>query len=829
MNYLALHIDMDFLVGTICANENFNSYPIIDGNEEFLWLYFYNDPYQNIVSFGKENQKYCKKGEINYFGNFIELIEKHDITFNIGEYKYPIIELLRHSKLIKKLKDSFVEKARESSEDIPTLLTFSWSVSELAKQKLVEYLIAQGFYIISYTIPLSELACFNAIKKGKVNFANGNIVAFLEASNTDLHLMKLIFSSNYFLLDAKPETKKGLGIDPRKRALLKYVVNKIGTMGVLSEQEKETEYKIMEPKTDEWLHKLDLQTNNCPVDVIESLSKMQNAKRRVLLYKDKIAEFTGNDIQMILDYYYDYVNRNINQGVAAIILLGNCFQNEIIRKKFENIVGPNKLYFFANEDIPDILAMYPKIDITRYADEGIRIKERAKAEELKQAEQRAFEDRQRKEQEAAAEKAEMEQKVEENRKEAKKLFDRAVGLEKEGKLEDARVKVENAIAFEKTNKEYKQFFDDLKEKIKKLAEKTELYKKYLSNADSFLEIGDLEKALEKYEEAKYVFDNAEIIEKIIEIKRLIKDNEKRKAKIARLVTEANEFVKLKDFQKAKSRINEILSIDKANTDANIILSEISQTLYQQEKFFKDFVKSADKHFDSSNFIDAIEHYKQALSIRSDDTYCLQQIEKISETIQKQKENKEKCEKIMEKGDVLFQNERWIESQSQYQLALNLCPLDKSALIKLNECNAKIKEQEDTFTDLLLQANIFEKKGKHKNALEALETAKKIRPDNEDIKKRIKKVKFNLDFEDNGNSSSVPQKPSKDDINKEEDFFDLKPKIESTKKIEDNDVFLGIKTAKTILNNKPVEDDFFVKKLKKNIDDEDDFLGPKKKN
>ena len=107
--------------------------------------------------------------------------------------------------------------------------------------------------------------------------------------------------------------------------------------------------------------------------------------------------------------------------------------------------------------------------------------------------------------------------------------------------------------------------------------------------------------------------------------------------------------------------------------------------------------------------------------------------------------------------------------------------------------------------------------------------KKIRPDNEDIKKRIKNIKFNLDFEDDANSSSVANKPSKANINKQEDFFDLKPKLETTKKNDDNDDFLGIKTTKTTLNNKPVEDDFFAKKPKKTIDDEDDFLGLKKKN
>lgn len=824
MNYLALHIDIDFLVGTICADEDTHSFTIKDGIEDFFWLYFYNDPYHHIVSFGKENQKHFSNCETNYYGNFFDLIENENNTFSIGEYKYQIIELLRHSKLIDKLKKTFNEKTHEKLENIPTLLTFSLSVSELAKQKLVEYLNSKGFNIISYTIPLSELACFFAFRSNKVNFTNGNIVAFLEASNSDLHLMTLMFSTDYFMLNGKPETKKGLGIDPRKRALLKYVVNKIGTMGILSEQEKETEYKIMEPKADEWLLKLDLQTNNCPVDVSEALSKMPNAKKRVLLFRDKIAEFTGSDIQLIIDNYSDYINRNINQTIAAIFLLGNCFQNDILKKKFEYLIGADKLFFYTNNDIHKILSEYPKIDITRYASEEARIKERAKAEELKLAEQRAFEDRQRKEREMAAQKAATEQKAEENRKEAKKLFDRAVGLEKEGKLEDARVNTENAIALELTNREYKQFLDDLKDKIKNLNDKNELYKKYLSNADKLLKDGELEKALEEYEAAKFVFDNAEIIAKIIEVKRLIKNSETQKKQIEQLVSEASTLVQNKKFDTAKDKIDAILAIDSSNAEAKKMLTKIDEFLKQQEKLYNDYIKSADKHFNSSIFTDALDDYKQALSIRPDDTYCLQQIDKISDTIQKQKENQEKCEKIMEKGDALFQDERWIEAQSQYQLALNLCPEVKSALTKLNECNSKIKEQEDTFTDLLLQANLFVKRGKLKDALEILENAKKIRPDNDDIKNRIKKVKFELEFGEGAGLSGHVQKSIKSDPKNNDDFWGSKPtKVLPTR---NNDDFLGIKATNSTSPKKPEEDDFFTNKSKK-TKDEDDFLGLKK--
>lgn len=630
MDYLAIHIDVDFLVGTICTDENCHLYPIKDESDDFLWLYFYNDPYQNIVSFGKENQKHYGNGEINYYGGFIELIEDVNNTFSIGEYQYPIIELLRYSKLLDKLKRTYAEKMHSSTENIPTLVTFSLSVNALARQKLVEYFELQGFNILSYTIPLSELACFYVKNNNNVNICDGNIVAFLEASNSDLHLMKLMYSENYFLLDGEPETKQGLGIDPRKRALLKYVVNKIGTMGMLKEQEKEVEYKILEPKADEWLHKMDLQSNNCPVDVNEALSKMPNAKRRVLLYKDKIAEFTSSDIQLILDNYTDYVNRNVEQGVTAVILFGDCFQNDAIRIKIENLIGADKIYFYANKDIHDILAMYPKIDITRYACEESRIKERAKAEELKQAEQRALEDRKRKEQEAEAEKAVAELKAAENRKEAKKIFELAVKLEKDGKLQDALTNVMTAIEKDKENIEYKRLKSSISEKLNELKIQTDQYKLLLKKAEKSIQSKDYESALNIYEIAEELFDNAVNRKVILEVKEKIKQQNNLKERLKKLFDKAELLYTQSKLIEAKDVFSQILQIESKHKEAKARYREIDKILKENEGQYKDFVLKADTNLKKLKYNAATSYYREALKIRPDDEYCLNQLKVAAE-------------------------------------------------------------------------------------------------------------------------------------------------------------------------------------------------------
>lgn len=831
MSYLVLHIDVDFIVGTVCA-DNGTSSPIINGQEELLWLYFFNNPHQNSISYGKDNKTHFNNSEVNYYGKFFEKIEKQQETFILRGIEHPVIDLLKESGLLENIRETYYHKTLDNTDNIPTLLTFSSSISDNAKQKTVDFLKNNAFEIKSYTIPLAELVSYHALSNKKVKVANGSVAIFLEATNPTLHLMKLSLSDNYFLLDGKPQIREGMGFDPRKLALLRYVVNEANkSIGALfTENEKLEECKRFEMHADEWLKKLDSTSHNRPYNIRSiSFTKMPNSKKDVLVLKSDLDSDTGAYTQGLIDVFDAFRTDNVSGDVMAVFLLGNCFQNERVKTSFEQMLGTDKLYLYANKDIQDILTMYPKIDINRYASEESRIKERSKAEELKQAEQRAYEDRQRKEKEAVAKIAAAEQKAQENRKEAKLHFERAVELQKAGKLEDARVNVENAITLDNTNKEYKLFLDDLKEKIQKLIDKTELYKKYLNKADNLLKNGELEKAIDEYEAAKFVFDNAEIIAKIIEVKRLIKDKEKQKFKIDQLLSNVKELIQQKDFQNAKSKINEIFSIDKTNADATKFLSEIDEINKQLEKQFNDFVKSADKYYNSANFPEAINQYKQALSIKSEDAYCFQQIKKIEESIQQQKVNQEKSKNMIAKADELFKVDKFQEALSQYQLALNLCPQDKLLQANINECNAKIKEVEDKFSDLLINATISEKKGKLKDALEALEDAKSIRPDNEDIKRRIKIIKFALEFDDGKCIRDVPQKPKKIETNNDDDFFETNPINELPINSVNEDDFLGIKKNNSSSNKKNDEDDFFIKKPKKAIDDDDDFLGIKKKN
>lgn len=827
MSYLVLHFDVEFIVGTVCA-DNGTSYPITKENDNLLWLYFFNNPHYNTISFGKDNKIHFNNSEVNYFGRFFEKIEKEHELFTLRGIDHPVIDLLKESGLLEIIRKAYQQKTLDSADKIPTLITFSSSINDISKQKTIEYLSQQGFKIESYTIPLAELVCYYGINQKALKLVNGNVAVFIEATNSTLHLMKLSLSENYFLVDGIMNSWRGKGLDPRKRALVRFVVNEVNkACGVLSsEEEKEDECERIEMQADEWLRKLDsLSANNIPFIIRSvSFSKATNMKRDVLVRKDDLDSDTGQYTQDLKDIFDAFKSENVQGDIAAVFLIGNCFQSDRVKTCFEQFAGKDRLFYYSNDNIRDILSVYPKIDIKRYATEEARIQERAKAQEQKLIEQRALEDDQRKRAEAEEKKRLETFKSEQNRKDALKLFERAVELEKIGKLDDARLNIENALILDSQNKEYKQFGSDLSDKINKLNIKNELYKKYLIKADKLLEIGDLEKAIEEYEAAKEVFDNAEIIQKIIEVKRLLKNKEKSKARITQLISDTKVLVLQKDFQNAKNKISEVLNIENDNIEANKLLTEIDQVIQQQEKRFNEIVKTADKLFIAANHEEAINLFRQALSIKSDNTYCYQQIEKITASVNKQKENREKCEKIIAEADESFQDEKWKEAHAAYTMALNLCPQDKVLHNKLNQCDAIIQAQEETFKGLIADAIFAKKEGKLKEALAFYQTALKMHPDDKDLKNRIDKIKFDLQFNSGGNSRTT-QKLTNAATKIEDIFFGNNKTTEKPKSIN-NDDFLVEKSKEKEPIRKD-ENDFIVKKPKRIIDDVDDFLRKKK--
>ena len=96
--------------------------------EELFWLYFFNNPHQNSITFGKENKSHFNNSEVNYYGNFFKEIEQELTTFTLRGIEHPIIDLLQESGLIKNIQTQYQQITHIADGNIPTLVTFSLTI-----------------------------------------------------------------------------------------------------------------------------------------------------------------------------------------------------------------------------------------------------------------------------------------------------------------------------------------------------------------------------------------------------------------------------------------------------------------------------------------------------------------------------------------------------------------------------------------------------------------------------------------------------------------------------------------------------------------------------
>lgn len=699
-SFLVLFVDIEFIVGAVCTGYDAPRHIQVDG-ENLMWLYFFNDPFQQRVSFGKGYKRPFMDGRNNYFGRFFTLIENDENTFSLrhSDYLYPVIELLKESGMLDEWRNQFVQVTQYPTENIPTLLTFSSSISDLSKQKFVDYIKKNGFDVRSYTIPLAELAYFKLLEDGKINLAKCRSTMMLEATNSTLHFNKLTYSDNYFLKDGDMKSLVGRGIDPRKRAICKYLVGELNSqLGVLfTEEEKEKEIERFEQDAAEWLKRLDLGVGR-PIRISGlSFNVAINNKRDILVKKDDVDNDTGSYLRHLTDQYQVFKEERFPNGVDFCCFVGNCFISERIKQRFEDLVGANKTHFFKTTEIVDIIKYYPRIDLHRYADEESRIRERAKADELKQAAEREAQRAQEAAAKAAKELEEQQLKDKQNKEEAEKAYQRASDHDKHNQLEDAKANIDNAVLLAPENLVYRKFADYLAEKIEKKRGVIELYKKYVSLGDKLYQSGSYEEAMAEYENAKEVDDNADVTSKILDCKSLIKKLEKKRKQIAGIMKEAKSALAQKDYDLSELKAQEALEMDPNHKEALAMLSSISDKKRQESlRVLIDKIQnnvnegSLDEAEALADNLLALEPgNKKGLAFKAQ----IGQKRKEVEARLKAEELKRQVAAVLAEGDTHLMKGAFEEAKAHYEKALKLDFKSRIAKEKIQECDKAIRDKD----------------------------------------------------------------------------------------------------------------------------------------
>lgn len=203
-----------------------------------------------------------------------------------------------------------------------------------------------------------------------------------------------------------------------------------------------------------------------------------------------------------------------------------------------------------------------------------------------------------------------------------------------------------------------------------------------------------------------------------------------------------EFQK-EEYIKAKSYYQEALRLKKGDATANSKLSETLQKIREQgekeEKFFE-IIDIADNHYDNNDYEKALAEYNKAIKIFPKDTYTLDRIKHINDFIKNEKDKLNNFNNLISAADYLKSQKKYSEALSKYEEAIKLYPTHVTA----NEKYQDTKNKKEEYDKLVSDFESLKKEGyelslrkRYSEALEKYNSALNIFPNDPELKEIIK--------------------------------------------------------------------------------------------
>lgn len=269
-----------------------------------------------------------------------------------------------------------------------------------------------------------------------------------------------------------------------------------------------------------------------------------------------------------------------------------------------------------------------------------------------------------------------------------------------------------------------------KEAVKAIDEK---FKKMISTADDLFKSKLYADARVSYEEALKIKDDTYAraqIEKIIEEQKAIEIRNEQatlKEKLERdyntIISDADQLLAAKDLEKALSRYSEAASLKPGEQYPKDKIAEINFTFDAQEEAMKkqaaaalanqkqeeldqayrNLVSEGDKFKASDDFDVALSKYKEALSLKPNESYPQTQINAINKLIEQrvensktEKEKRDKYQKFIKAGDDAIASQQWDLATNSFNSALGVFSSEeypRNQLKEVSRLKAQFEEED----------------------------------------------------------------------------------------------------------------------------------------
>ncbi len=299
----------------------------------------------------------------------------------------------------------------------------------------------------------------------------------------------------------------------------------------------------------------------------------------------------------------------------------------------------------------------------------------------------------------------------------------------------------------------------LAQKQAELADKqeNEAYYNLIEAADNLRDQGQLEKAVDKYEEALELkneqYPQDQVDKLLDEIERIAKEK-----KYDEAIQRGDAFMKQNSLRAAKDMYTEASKLRPKEQYPKDKLAEIEgllKAVAEQEalkKKYDEAIAAADDFFSKDDFVQAKAKYEEAVAIESSSTYAKGRIDICNIAIEKAKAEEEKQAKILKllsEAEAFMSKKEWRNAIDSYEKVLSLDENNSIAKAKIQIAEEELSrenalvEQEESYKALVKEGDLYIQGNDFDNALEKYKEAKNVK-DTPEIQTKISETKDKIE-------------------------------------------------------------------------------------
>ena len=631
MNNLFLYVDNHYIAAAI-RDENDVMKPVLPKTEdEFYSLFFFEDTDHNRISYGEANKPNYYKKVPHYYGGIFRLIADNSKTFTLFDRKQTFDKVFKEAGILREWKDAVGEDRDASSGEqvdgfsnlygllfrknvdtagkdrsprgdrqVATYISFAADVDYASRNVFVDNILSQeGFNVRERSVPIEHLALEHALRLKRVKKEGCYLV--LNAYNEQLHFSLYRHQKKSFVRLGE-NTLPGMGTDPRVRALVEDIVDKINNVQhfLTTPEQKEKEYYNLMQYAPQWLRQLDAVQGGRPLQLLDvRLSVVPNVYS-VTVTAGEINGRTEKIVADVVNEVNNFVAKTLPSGenICSILFLGDGFVNEQFNLTFARSYSLQKEDFvhFKRSDLPAIVSVYRQINLNQFSAESQKHKHRGEQELIALRNAQAEADRVREARRQAEEKALAEAAARKGKEAYFKAMDEVD--EHERKKEWAQM-LEAAKAALELLPEDQHAKEKLQRATHLLAEakvRNEQYQQTLTQAQAAQARGDWQDALSHAKAALNVFPDSKVAKQLYE---QLAQKIEQLAHIREHFATATAFEQQGNYRKALEELEKVQRIDRNHPDLQPRMSTCRLKISERESKIlamkEEYTRATDRH------------------------------------------------------------------------------------------------------------------------------------------------------------------------------------------------------------------------------------------